>query len=129
MKIVETPRAPKPAGHYSQGVVEGGFIFVAGQLPWDPERPGVVPNSVEEQTERALRNVEAILVAAGSGLERLVSVTIYVSDISLWGRVNAKYAEILGPHRPARAVVPTASLHHGALLEISAIAVVGTARH
>ncbi|MFI5182556.1 MAG: RidA family protein, partial [Thermoanaerobaculia bacterium] len=107
MKSIETPRAPKPAGHYSQGIVQGGFVFVAGQLPWDPERPGFLPHSIEEQTERALRNVEAILVAAGSGLDRLVSVTIYVADISLWGRVNAKYAEILGPHRPARAVVPT----------------------
>jgi 2-iminobutanoate/2-iminopropanoate deaminase len=128
VKVVETKNAPKPAGHYSQGVVQGGFVFVAGQLPWDPERPGVFPPSIEEQTERALRNVEAILVAAGSGLDRLVSVTIYVSDLSLWGRVNAKYAEILGPHKPARAVVPTAPLHHGALLEISAIAAVPSSR-
>ncbi len=124
MRIVETKGAPKPAGHYSQGIVAGGFVFVAGQLPWDPERPGLLPHSIEEQTERALRNVEAILVAAGSGLDRLVSVTIFVSDISLWSRVNAKYAEILGLHRPARAVVPTLPLHHGALLEISAIAAV-----
>lgn len=124
MKVVEAKNAPKPAGHYSQGIVEGGFVFVAGQLPWDADRPGHIPHSIEEQTERALRNVEAILEAAGSGLDRLVSVTIYISDISLWGRVNATYAEILGPHRPARAVVPTAPLHHGALLEISAIGAV-----
>ncbi len=121
MKVVETKDAPKPAGHYSQGIVAGGFVFVAGQLPWDPERPGFLPHSIEEQTERALRNVEAILVAAGSGLDRLVSVTIYVADISLWGRVNAAYAEVMGPHKPARAVVPTVPLHHGALIEISAI--------
>lgn len=91
------------------------------ELIEETERPGVFPPSIEEQAERALRNVEAILVAAGSGLDRLVSVTIYVADISLWGRVNAKYAEILGAHRPARAVVPTLPLHHGALIEISAI--------
>ncbi len=125
MRFVATTGAPKPAGHYSQAVVEGGFVFVAGQLPWDPQRPGYLPHSIEEQTGQALRNVEAILEAAGSGLDRLVSVTIYVADISLWGRVNAKYAEILGPHKPARAVVPTTALHHGALLEISAIASVG----
>ena len=124
MKVVEAKNAPKPAGHYSQAIVEGGFVFVAGQLPWDPDRPGHIPHSIEEQTERALRNVEAILEAAGSGLDRLVSVTIYISDISLWGRVNAAYAEILGPHRPARAIVPTSPLHHGALIEISAIGVV-----
>jgi 2-iminobutanoate/2-iminopropanoate deaminase len=125
VRLVETAKAPKPAGHYSQAVVEGGFVFVAGQLPWDPERPGRLPHSIEEQTEQALRNVEAILEAAGSGLDRLVSVTIYVSDVSLWSRVNARYAEILGPHRPARAVVPSGALHHGALLEISAIAAAG----
>jgi len=124
MKSVQTARAPQPAGHYSQGIVEGGFVFVAGQLPWDPDRAGFLPPSIEEQTERALRNVEAILVAAGSGLDGLVSVTICVSDVSLWGRVNAKYAEVKGPHGPARAVVPTLPLHHGALLEISAIAAV-----
>jgi 2-iminobutanoate/2-iminopropanoate deaminase len=124
VKLVETKDAPKPAGHYSQGVVEGGFVFVAGQLPWDPGRPGYLPHTIEEQTERAIRNVEAVLVAAGSGLHRLVSVTIYISDMSLWGRVNAKYAQMLGHHRPARAVVPTLPLHHGALIEISAIGAV-----
>ncbi len=125
MTVVETSEAPRPAGHYSQGIVAGGFVFVAGQLPWDPGRPGHLPHSVEEQTERALRNVEAVLVAAGSGLDRLVSVTIFVADISLWSRVNAAYAEVMGPYKPARPVVPTLPLHRGALIEISAIAAAG----
>ena len=125
MKSVETPLAPKPAGHYAQAVVHGGLVFVAGQLPIDPERPGFIPEGIEAQTERAMRNVAAILEAAGSGLPRLLSVTVFLSDLSLWGRVNETYAKVMGEHRPARAVVPTAPLHYGALLEISAIAAAG----
>lgn len=122
MKIVETPHAPHPAGHYSQAVVHGGLVYVAGQLPLDLASPGRPVGDAEEQTERALRNVEAILEAAGSGLERLLSVTVYVTDISLWPRVNAAYARVLGAHRPARAVVPVKELHHGVLVEVQAVA-------
>jgi len=122
MRIVETPHAPHPAGHYSQAVVHGGLVFVAGQLPHDAASPGRPPGGAEEQTERALRNVEAILEAAGSGLDRLLSVTVYVTDISLWPHVNAAYARVLGAHRPARAVVPVKELHHGYLVEVQAVA-------
>lgn len=122
MKTIETPRAPQPAGHYSQAVVHGGLVFVAGQLPHDVTNPGRPPGEADEQTERALRNVEEILEASGSGLDRLLSVTVYVADVSLWPRVNAAYARILGPHRPARAVVPVKELHHGYLVEIQAVA-------
>ncbi len=124
MKAIETPHAPRPAGHYSQAVAHGGLVVVAGQLPHDPEDPGRAPGDAEEQTERALRNVEAILVAAGSGLDRLLSVTVYVADVALWPRVNAAYARVLGPHRPARAVVPVKELHHGYLVEVQAVAAV-----
>lgn len=124
MRTVETPHAPRPAGHYSQAVVHGGLVFVSGQLPHDVDRPGGAPGDVEEQTERALRNVEAILEAAGSGLDRLLSVTVYVADVALWPRVNAAYARVLGAHRPARAVVPVRELHHGYLVEVQAVAAV-----
>ena len=125
VRFVDSPRAPRPAGHYSQGVVHGGLVFVAGQLPIDPADPSRLPGGAEEQTERALRNVEAILQAAGSGLDRLLSVTVYVADIGLWPRVDAAYARILGSHRPARAVVPVKELHHGFLVEIQAVAATG----
>lgn len=125
MKTVSTPHAPIPAGHYSQAVVHGGLVFVAGQLPHDPLAPHREPGGPEEQTERALRNVEAILVAAGSGLDRLLSVTVYVADVGLWPSVNAAYARVLGAHRPARAVVPVKELHHGYLVEIQAVAALG----
>lgn len=124
MNLISTPNAPTPAGHYSQAVVHDGLVFVAGQLPIDPADPSRAPGSVEQQTELALRNVEAILKAAGSGLDRVLQMTIYVTDVSLWGKVNAVYAGIMGAHRPARAVVPAGELRHGMLLEIQAIAAV-----
>ena len=119
---VSTSAAPTPAGHYSQGIVHGSLVFVAGQLPFDAARPGVLPEGATAQTEQTLRNVAAILAAAGSGLDRLLSVTVYVSDIALWPEVNAAYARVLGEHRPTRAVVPVPTLHHGALVEIQGVA-------
>jgi 2-iminobutanoate/2-iminopropanoate deaminase len=120
---VSTPAAPRPAGHYSQAIVHGGLVFVAGQLPIDPAtgRP-LTGEPVEAQTEQALRNLRAILEAAGSDFDHVLRVTVYVADVSLWGRVNAAYAACFGAHRPARTVVPTGELHHGVLVEIDAIA-------
>ena len=122
MRSISTPDAPKPAGHYSQAVVHAGMVYVAGQLPLDPTTGKLVPGDIAVQTERTLRNVEAVLEAAGSDLDRLVSVTIFVTDVALWPQVNEVYAKVLGDHRPARAVVPVLPLRHGALLEIQAIA-------
>lgn len=126
MHRVTTADAPRPAGHYSQAVVHDGTIYVAGQLPIAPDGRRLGDRPIEEQTEQALRNVQAVLRAAGSDLDRLLSVTVYVADIALWDRVNAVYAAMLGDHRPARAVVPTAALHHGLLVEIQAVAAVTT---
>ncbi len=122
MRTIDTEAAPRPAGHYSQAVVHGDLVFVAGQLPIDSRDPAAPPGEVEEQTERALRNVEAILLAAGTDLGHLLSVTVYVSDIAIWPRVNAAYARVLQDHRPARAVVPVKELHHSFLVEIQAVA-------
>lgn len=122
MTPIHTSDAPAQAGHYSQAIVHGGLVFVAGQLPIDPERSEHTVGSIEEQTEQTLRNVGAILQAAGSGLDRVVQMTIYISDISLWGRVNAVYTRVMGDHRPARAVVPTRDLHFGYQIEIQTIA-------
>lgn len=124
MRTVETPNAPVPAGHYSQAVVHGGLVYVAGQLPIDPADRDRPVGSIQEQTERTLRNVAAILEAAGSGLDRVVQMTIYVSDIELWAGVNEAYARVMGASRPARAIVPTRDLHHGYQIEIQAIAAV-----
>lgn len=119
---VHTQDAPTPAGHYSQAVVYNGLVFVAGQLAIDPRTGEKRLGSIEEQTEQALKNVGAILKAAGSDLSRVLKMTVYISDIDLWGRVNEVYARVLGENRPARAVIPTKELHHGFLIEIDAVA-------
>ncbi|HEU4828664.1 MAG TPA: RidA family protein [Gemmatimonadales bacterium] len=124
--MISTRAAPEPAGHYSQAVVEGGFIFLAGQLPVDPATGEIAgPDDIESQTRQVLRNVEAILQAAGSGLDRLVSVTIFVTSRSQWPEVDRVYADMLGPHRPARAVIPVPELRPGCLIEVQAIAAAG----
>jgi 2-iminobutanoate/2-iminopropanoate deaminase len=124
MNFITTEAAPIPAGHYSQAVVHNGFVFVAGQLAFVPGQKEHRPGSITEQTEQTMRNIESILKAAGSGLEKVVQMTIYVSDISLWGEVNTTYARIMGSHKPARAIVPVKELHHGYQIEIQCLAVV-----
>ncbi len=122
MHAISTPNAPTPAGHYAQAIVHNGLVFVSGQLPIDPSTGEKRVRSIEEQAEQALRNVEAILRAAGSSLNKVLKTTVYISDIALWDRVNAVYARFFGDHRPARAVVPTRELHFGFQIEIEAIA-------
>ena len=124
MEPISTPSAPKPAGHYAQAQVHDGLVYVSGQLPIDPASDDRTVGSIEDQTRQALANVEAILVAAGSGKNHVLKVTMYVSDIALWGKVNEVYAAFFGDHRPARAVVPCNELHFGYQVEIDAIAVV-----
>lgn len=121
---ISTPNAPKPGGHYAQATVHNGTVYVAGQLAFDPETGDALRGSIEEQTERTLRNVEAILHAAGSDFAHMLKVNIYVTDIAMWPRVNATYAKIVGTDVPARAVVPVTALNHGLLIEIDAIAAV-----
>jgi 2-iminobutanoate/2-iminopropanoate deaminase len=126
MEPITTPNAPAPAGHYAQAIAHDGFIFVAGQLPLDPSSGALIaPGDIVRQTEATLGNVAAILEAAGSGLDRVCSMTIYITDRELWPRVNETYARMLGAHRPARAVIPVPELREGCLIEIQAIAGVG----
>lgn len=123
MKSILTPNAPAPAGHYSQAIVHNGIVYLSGQLPIDPRTGSKTVGSIESQTEQVIQNVDEILKAAGSGLDQILKVTIYISDVSLWGAVNTVYSRLLGPHRPARVVVPTKDLHYGFQIEMEAIAV------
>jgi len=125
IKRIVTSNAPQPAGHYSQGVVYNGLVFVSGQLSVDPETGEKKLGSIEEQTEQALENVAGIVRAAGSDIDHILKMTIYVADINLWSSVNTVYARFMGENRPARAIVPTGDLHHGFLIEIEAIAAIG----
>ncbi len=124
MRPIQTTDAPLPAGHYSQAITHAGLVYVAGQLPIDPHSPERAVGTIEAQTEQVLRNVGAILAAAGSGLDRVLQMTIYISDIELWGGVNAAYARVMGVHKPARAVVPVKELHYGYQIEIQAVAAI-----
>jgi 2-iminobutanoate/2-iminopropanoate deaminase len=119
---INTPNAPKPVGHYSQGVVHNGLVFVSGQLSVDPKTGEKKLGSIEEQTEQALSNVHEILKAAGSDWSKVLKMTIYVSDINYWEAVNKVYIRVLGEHKPARAVIPSGPLHYGFLIEIEAVA-------
>jgi len=122
IRTIQTEKAPIPAGHYSQAVVYNGLVFVAGQLAIDPQTGERKLGSIEEQTEQALKNISEILKAAGSDLKLVLKMTVFVTDIGLWERVNEVYSRVMGDHRPARAVIPTRDLHHGFLIEIEAIA-------
>ena len=115
---------PKSAGHYSPGIVYSGLVYVSGQLPLDLETREPFTGDIGGQAELALRNVEAVLHAAGSDLQHVVQMTIYVSEMEHWDRVNKVYAGVMGEHRPARAIVPVNPLHFGTGIEIQAIAAI-----
>ncbi len=122
LRVVQTDKAPQPAGHYSQATVYNGLVFVAGQLPVDPAKKEQSVGSIEDQARQALKNVKAIVEAAGSSMDKILKVTVFIADISLWGSVNEVYAAFFGEHKPARAIVPTKVLHYGFQLEIEAVA-------
>ncbi|MGB7068838.1 MAG: RidA family protein [Pyrinomonadaceae bacterium] len=125
MKSIYLDGVDKPAGHYSPGIEHNGTVYVSGQLPLDLETRKPFTGSIEQQTELALKNVEAVLRAAGSDLQRVLQMTIYVSDMELWEAVNSAYARVMGDHRPARAIVPVKDLHFDTKIEIQAIAAAG----
>ncbi len=128
MRKISTPDAPTPKGHYSQAIVHGGVVYVAGQLAIDPNDPDADPGDAGAQTRLIFKNIAAILDAAGSSLDRLLQVTIYVTDVSAWGAVNEAFAEALGDHRPTRAIVPVGPLNRGRDVEVVAIAAVDEGR-
>jgi 2-iminobutanoate/2-iminopropanoate deaminase len=122
MQTITTQLAPAARGHYSQAIVHGGFVFVAGQLPMVPSEPESRHEGFEAQARQVISNVLAILEAAGSSAELIVKATVYIADIAHWPAFNAIYAERLGSHKPARTVVPVAQLHYGYLVEMDVIA-------
>jgi 2-iminobutanoate/2-iminopropanoate deaminase len=124
MKIIHTDKAPIPAGHYSQAVVHEGLVYVSGQLPINPFSGEKVNSSIQNQTQQVLCNLAAILEASGSSMDQVLRVTVYLSDISLWGKVNEVYSLVFGDHKPARSVVPTKELNHGFVVEVDAVAAV-----
>ena len=124
IRYIQPETQPQPKGHYSPGIEHNGLIYVSGQLPMTLDTREPFTGAIKEQTELSLRNVEAVLHAAGSDLGHVLQMTIYVSDMELWGRVNETYARVMGNHRPARAMIPVKDLHFGTQIEIQAIATV-----
>jgi len=119
--LPETVATPK--GHYSPAVVYNGVVYVAGQLSIDSSGQVQLGN-IEEQTAMCMHNIEKILEASGSNLQHILKVNVFISDISLWPRINATYSKIMGDHKPARIVVPCNTLNYGCLIEIDCIAAI-----
>ena len=122
MRFVATEDAPAAVGPYSQAVVAGGLVFVSGQIPLEPGSGTLTGGTFAEQVRRVLENLDAVLRAAGSSRDRVVKVTVYVTDMGRFAELNAEYEAFFGSHRPARAVVEVAALPKGAPVEIDAVA-------
>lgn len=124
MRIVETAHAPAAIGPYSQAIVAGDLVFCSGQIALDPHSGQVIPGDVADQTRQVLKNLEAVLVAAGSGLQKVVRCTVYLKSMDEFPQMNAVYGEVFGQTRPARATVEVSRLPRDVSVEIDAIATV-----
>jgi len=122
---VHTDQAPGALGPYSQAIVADGWIFASGQIPIDPATGSLVEGDAGAQADRVLRNLGAVLAAAGGSLQSVAKTTVYLSDMALFGEMNAVYERHFGDHRPARATVAVAGLPKGVDVEIEVIARVG----
>ena len=121
MKTIETKSAPAAIGPYSQAKVAGGLVFASGQIPIDPATGNIEAADIAGQTRRAAQNLAAVLEAAGSGLDRVLKTTCFITDMNDFAAFNEVYAEFF-PGRPARSCVEVSKLPKGALVEIEAVA-------
>ncbi len=124
-EIIKTVHAPGAVGPYSQGVRRGQILFTAGQLGLDPASGEFVAGGIEAQTRQALENVKAVLEAGGASLADVVKVTVFLTDMGKFQRMNGVYAEFFTQDPPARSAVEVAALPKGGEVEIEAIAVLG----
>jgi 2-iminobutanoate/2-iminopropanoate deaminase len=123
-QVVRTDRAPAPfqGAPYSQGIVHGDLVFVAGQIGLDPQTNQVVEGGIGAQTEQVMKNLGAILEEAGTSLRNVLKASIFIVDFGDFGAMNEVYARYVGPDFPARATVQIAGLPSGALVEIEVVA-------
>ena len=121
-EIVQTEHAPQAIGPYSQAVKANGLIFASGQIPTDPQTGQFVAGGIEEQTEQVLKNLAAVLEAAGSDLKRVVKTTVFLLDMQEFAAMNEVYGRFFNEQPPARATVEAARLPREARVEIEAIA-------
>ena len=125
LRIVAADGAPKAIGPYSQAIIADGTIYMAGQIALDPATNEVVGKTTAEQTDRVLKNLAAVLTAAGSRFNLVVKTTVYLLDMADFPAMNEVYARHFGGHKPARATIQAAALPKGVRVEIDAIARVG----
>lgn len=123
MKSITTEKAPAAVGPYSQAVVAGNLVFVSGQIPVDPAT-GNIPEDIVDQARQALTNLGEVLRASGSGLDKAVRVTVFITDISAFGKVNEVYAEFFKEPYPSRSCVEVSKLPKGVKIEIDAIGII-----
>lgn len=121
-EVVATKQAPGAIGPYSQAIKVNGFVFASGQIPLDPTSGQVIPGDIAAQTERVLKNLEAVLGAAGSSLDRVVRTTVYLKDLGDFARMNEVYARFFTVAPPARSTVEVARLPRDVQVEIDVIA-------
>ena len=123
--VVSTLAAPKALGPYSQALVAGGFVFCSGQIPIDPATNSIEAATVEDQTRQSIKNLSAVLEAAGSSLSNVVKTTVFIKDMNDFAAVNGVYAEMFGDTKPARSCVEVARLPKDVKVEIECVAVAG----
>jgi 2-iminobutanoate/2-iminopropanoate deaminase len=119
---IQTDKAPAAIGPYSQGIKAGNLVFVSGQIPIDPATGQFVEGGVAEQTEQVLKNLSAVLEAAGSSLNQVVKTTVFLADMQEFGAMNEVYGRFFTEVSPARATVAAAGLPRDARVEIEAVA-------
>ncbi|HEX5707196.1 MAG TPA: RidA family protein [Pyrinomonadaceae bacterium] len=121
-QVISTPNAPQAIGPYSQAIAAAGLVFTSGQIPLDPATGEFVAGGIKEQTGQVLRNLSAVLEAAGSGLDRVLKTTVYLADMDDFAEMNEVYKGFFGRDAPARSTVEAARLPRDARVEIDAIA-------
>ena len=124
MDVVSTDKAPGAIGPYSQAVKVNVMVFCSGQIPIDPLTGSFVSDNIAEQTEQVLKNLNAVLESAGSGLDRVVKTTVFLADMEDFAAMNEVYSKYFEPNKPARATVQAARLPRDAKVEIECVAVV-----
>ena len=122
MRTIDTPDAPAAIGPYVQGTITGNLLFTAGQIPLVPGTMEMVTGPIEDQTEQVLKNLTAVLRAAGSDWTRVVKTTVFLTDLADFAAFNGVYERLLGGAKPARSTVQVAALPKGAKVEIELIA-------
>ncbi len=125
MRIINSPKFPKSNGHYSQCIEHNGILYLSGQLPIDQDTK-FIPETIEDQADLALKNVESILTEAGSSKNKVLQVRIYIPHIELWDKVNDRYSLFFEDHKPVRCIIPTRELHFGCLIEIEVTAILNS---